>query len=64
MVLAGSQPTITVEHTDLDDEPSEKQSKSTVVESKTKTKPVPTKEVDFEDDDESLSYFAKLASED
>jgi hypothetical protein len=26
--------------------------------------PTPKKEVDFEDDDESLSYFSKLASDD
>ena len=30
----------------------------------TAPKAAPTKEVDFDDDDESLSYFSKLASDD
>lgn len=48
---------------DEDESPSHTSSKAQGI-SKTPSKALPAKEVDFDDDDESLSYFSKLANED
>ena len=62
MVLAGAPAGPRAEDTSLEEDHLEPTlTKTQVV---TATKPVPKKEVDFDDDDESLSYFAKLANED
>ena len=61
MVLTGAAPAKRAEETELDDEPLAP--KATVVSKPASTKPVPSKEVDFDDDEESLSYFSKLANE-
>lgn len=61
MVLHGSSNTKRAEEVSLEDDPIPAP-KAQVV-SKPASKAVPPKEVDFDDDDESLSYFAKLANE-
>ena len=47
-----------------DDEPMERSVPKAQVVSKATAKAVPAKDIDFDDDDESLSYFSKLANED
>lgn len=61
MVLHGSSTTKRAEEVSLEND-SIPAPKAQVV-SKPASKAVPPKEVDFDDDDESLSYFAKLANE-
>jgi hypothetical protein len=51
------------EEVSLDDEPLGSPAPKAQIVSKPASKAVPPKEVDFDDDDESLSYFAKLANE-
>jgi len=62
-VLGAPGTTKRAEEVSLEDEPFNSVSPKTQIVSKPTSKAVPPKEVDFDDDDESLSYFAKLANE-
>jgi hypothetical protein len=63
MVLSGAAPTRNAESVDLDDPLAHSTPKAQVV-SKPVAQKAPPKDVDFDDDEESLSYFSKLANED
>ena len=59
----GRTPVKTAEHIDLDEDEGFEKPPAAQKQEK-KVTPAPAKEMDFDDDDESLSYFAKLAEDD
>jgi len=64
MVLSNAQPNVKkADEIDLDEPLAPSTPKAQVV-SKPVAQKAPPKDVDFDDDEESLSYFSKLANED